>query len=61
MRRTTDQAVAAERLLVRAARARRIAGLLSLKDAAVLEDYARECEALAWRSECPTQAGPLAA
>jgi hypothetical protein len=61
MRRTTDQAVAMERLLVRAARARRIGSLLSLKDAAVLEDYARECEALAWRSQRSAQAGSLAA
>jgi hypothetical protein len=48
-----------ERLLGRAARARRIALMLSPADAAVAEAYARDCEAEAQRLEL--QRTPVAA
>jgi hypothetical protein len=61
MRLPTNQLPASQVLLLRAARARRIAAMLSLKDAEVVEAYARECEAAARQPVQRLAPQPLAA
>ena len=52
---------APQALLLRANRARRIAATLSIKDAEVVEAYARECEAEAWKRAGRSAPQPIAA
>jgi hypothetical protein len=57
----TNAVAASQRWLTRAIQARRIAATLPVKDAAIVEAYARECEAEARRAFDRSPAQPIAA
>ncbi|MBI4275496.1 MAG: hypothetical protein HY659_12445 [Rhizobiales bacterium] len=61
LRAETNAVAASQRWLARAVQARRIAATLPAKDAAIIEVYARDCEAEACRAFERAPVQPIAA